>query len=95
VHPTGGSRRVFRQFAWLEVGSVKMALPHPTHQRVTQTVRRFFRDRFSVLLNLSFLKMGSPFYGLKTKRRLTCGSSRNSLAQKNLLFPRQAKAFLG
>jgi hypothetical protein len=32
---------------------------------------------------------------LKTKRRLTCGSSRNSLAQKNLLFPRQAKAFLG
>jgi hypothetical protein len=62
---------------------------------VTRAVRRFFRDRFSVLLNLSFLNMGSPFYGLKTKRRLTCGSSRNSLAQKNLLFPRQAKAFPG
>ena len=28
----GGSRRVFRQFAWLGVGSGKMALPHPTHQ---------------------------------------------------------------
>ena len=38
VHPTGGSLRVFRQFAWLEVGSVKMALSRPTHQRVTQTV---------------------------------------------------------
>src|SRR5215216_3124040 len=39
VHPTGGSLRVFRQFAWLEVDSVKMALSHPTHQRVTQAVR--------------------------------------------------------
>ena len=38
MHPTGGSLRVFRQFAWLEVGSVKGALPRPTHQRVTQTV---------------------------------------------------------
>jgi len=25
VHPTGGSRRVFRQFAWLEFGSGKAA----------------------------------------------------------------------
>ena len=37
-HPTpehrtgGGSLRVFRQFAWLEVGSVKMALSRPAHQ---------------------------------------------------------------
>src|SRR5215208_2708822 len=38
VHPTGGSRRVFRQFVWLEVGSVKMALSRPTHQRVTRAV---------------------------------------------------------
>jgi hypothetical protein len=38
VHPTGGSLRVFRQFAWLEVGSVKAALPRPAHQRVTQAV---------------------------------------------------------
>jgi hypothetical protein len=34
----GGSRRVFRQFAWLEVGSGKVALSRPTHQRVTQIV---------------------------------------------------------
>jgi hypothetical protein len=32
VHPTGGSLRVFGQFAWLEVGSVKMALSRPAHQ---------------------------------------------------------------
>jgi len=25
VHPTGGSLRVFRQFAWLKAGSVKVA----------------------------------------------------------------------
>ncbi len=39
VHPTGGSLCVFEQFAWLEVGSVKMAFSRPIHQRVTQTVR--------------------------------------------------------
>jgi hypothetical protein len=33
VHPVGRSLRVFRQFAWLEVGSVKMALSRPTHPR--------------------------------------------------------------
>jgi hypothetical protein len=38
VHPTGGSLRVFRQFAWLEAGSVKMALSRPAHQRVTPAV---------------------------------------------------------
>jgi hypothetical protein len=38
VHPTGGSLCVFRQFLWLEVGSVKMALSRPAHQRVTQAV---------------------------------------------------------
>ncbi len=30
--------RVFKQFVWLEVGSGKMALSRPAHQRVTQTV---------------------------------------------------------
>src|SRR5215212_6368142 len=45
VHPTGGSLRVFRQFAWLEVGSVKMALSRPTHQRVTQAVGQFVVER--------------------------------------------------
>ncbi|HKY53361.1 MAG TPA: hypothetical protein VJM08_03605 [Anaerolineales bacterium] len=38
VHPTGGSLRVFEHFVWLEVGSVKMALPRPAHQRVTPAV---------------------------------------------------------
>jgi hypothetical protein len=40
VHPTGGSRRVFRQVAWLKLGSVKAASSRPTHQRVTHTVRQ-------------------------------------------------------
>jgi hypothetical protein len=38
VHPTGGSLRVFKQFSWLEAGSGKAALSHPTHQRVTRAV---------------------------------------------------------
>jgi hypothetical protein len=32
------SVRVFEQFAWLKVGSAKMALSHPSHQQVTPTV---------------------------------------------------------
>jgi hypothetical protein len=39
VHPTGGSRRVFEQLAWLKAGSGKMALSPLAHQRVTHTVR--------------------------------------------------------
>ena len=35
----GGSLRVFEQYVWLEVGSVKVALSRPAHQRVTQSVR--------------------------------------------------------
>ena len=51
MHPTGGSRRVFKPFAWLEVDSAKMAFPRPTHQRVTQAVRktRGFFSAFGVL----------------------------------------------
>ncbi len=41
VHPTGGSRRVFRQFLCLTAGSGKMALSRPAHPRVTLTVGRF------------------------------------------------------
>jgi hypothetical protein len=33
VHPTGGSLRVFKRFAWLEIGSVKMALSRPAYCR--------------------------------------------------------------
>jgi len=40
VHPTGGSLRVFKQFAGLEVGSGKAALSRPAHQRVTRAVGR-------------------------------------------------------
>jgi hypothetical protein len=31
--------RVFRQFAWLEVDSVKMALPRPAHTQVPRKAR--------------------------------------------------------
>ena len=40
VHPTDGSLRVFKHFAWLGVGSVKVTFACPTHQRVTHTVGR-------------------------------------------------------
>ena len=35
--------RVFRQFAWLEAGSGKMAFPRPAPARVTHTVGRLSR----------------------------------------------------
>jgi hypothetical protein len=41
----GGSRRVFRQFAWLEVGSGKVALSRLAHQRVTQAVGQFLAQK--------------------------------------------------
>ena len=37
---SGRSLRVFRLFAWLEVGSIKMASTRPAHTQVTQTVGR-------------------------------------------------------
>jgi len=37
-HLAGGTLRVFRQFVWLELGSVKMASSCPAHQRVTPAV---------------------------------------------------------
>jgi len=64
---SGGSLRVFGQFAWLEVGSVKMALSRPTHQRVTHTVgQRFLHNYVAFLLcfalagqsDRSYLKLG-------------------------------------
>ena len=36
-----GSLRVFKQFPWLEVGSVKVALSRPAHQRLTRAVSLF------------------------------------------------------
>ena len=40
VHPTSGSLRVFKQFAKLEVDTVKTALSHPAQPPVTPAVRR-------------------------------------------------------
>jgi len=41
VHPTGGSLRVFKQFLWLEVVSVKVALSRPTHHPTGGSLRVF------------------------------------------------------
>src|SRR6266496_2851163 len=59
VHPTGGSRRVFRLFAWLGIGSLKTALSHPARQRVTPAVGRLvlksiftdFESRMNLMKN--------------------------------------------
>jgi len=58
VHPTGGSLRVFRQFVWLEVDSIKTALSRPAHQPVTQAVGRH--------------KSKSYFEGTPLKNRTQC-----------------------
>jgi hypothetical protein len=64
VHPTGGTLRVFWQFAWLEAGSGKTALSRPAHQRVTPAVslqivrRKSLRYKF-ILLLASFIFMAS------------------------------------
>jgi hypothetical protein len=38
VHPTSGSLRVFKQFTWLEVDSVKLAFSLPAHLPLTRAV---------------------------------------------------------
>ncbi len=40
MHPTGGTRRVFKQVVWLEAGSGKAALPPLAHPQVTHPVRQ-------------------------------------------------------
>jgi len=54
VHPTGGSLRVFREFAWLEAGSDKMARPRPAHQRVTPAVGQFLAQKSSAGENIAW-----------------------------------------
>jgi len=44
VHPTSGTLRVFKQFAWLEVGSVKVALSRPAQPPVTPAVGQFIAE---------------------------------------------------
>ena len=67
MHPTGGSRRVFRQFAWLEAGSVKMALSRPTHLRVTQAVRPHVFS-FSRFVGKMVRLVKSAFFAFARKR---------------------------
>jgi len=53
VHPTGGSLRVIKQFAWLEVGSGKTVLSRPAHQRVTPAVGRLNHVVHSKLMEMA------------------------------------------
>ena len=71
MHPTGGTLRVFKHFAWLEVGSAKVVASRPAHQRVTQTVRKtrgffsatgilkFGLANYLVLQMVEFIGLGS------------------------------------
>jgi len=64
VHPTGGSRRVFKQFAWLEAGSGKVALSRPAHQRVTPAVGWQVKEQkqcAQVLTNFQLLTFEDEF----------------------------------
>ncbi len=47
VHPTGGSLRVFKPFAWLEAGPGKVALSRPAHPQVTHPVSWHFQAKIS------------------------------------------------
>jgi len=67
VHPTGGSRRVFEHFSWLEVGSGKAAWSRPTHPRVTQAVSPLDMTEildFGNIGNMDYRKIG--FWQLMT-----------------------------
>ena len=57
VHPTGGTLHVFRQFLWLEAGSVKDAFSRPAHQRVTPTVRRSTSQMFENRKKSNYMTM--------------------------------------
>jgi hypothetical protein len=61
VHPTGGSLRVFKRFSWLEVGSVKVVLSRPAHQRVTQTVGHL---RTNMTAKAEFVAKVEAIYGI-------------------------------
>ncbi len=75
VHPTGGSLRVCRHFAWLEVGSVKIALPRPAHQRVTQTVSQTKKINVHHLMTTTLSKPQNSYYLIPRWRilLLICG----------------------
>ena len=59
MHPTGGSLRVFKQFARLEAGSVKTTPSRPAHQRVPITALVKCEDKTPVAaLNRSYKESG-------------------------------------
>ena len=68
----GGSRRVFKQFSWLEVGSVKVALPHPIHQRVTPTVRRLIKAVRNSCLIVHVHDLTDGLQSARTEKRDHC-----------------------
>ena len=86
----GGSLRVFKQFAWLEVGSGKLGLSRPTHQRVPITCsvkglerkrgRFFFGECFARPIKVPFVVGFNTFLFL-FRRSLT--------AQTELRHPHQ------
>ncbi len=52
VHPTGGTLRVFKQFARLEASSGKAALSPPAHPQVTHPVGwRLAKQRIFLYIN--------------------------------------------
>ena len=63
VHPTGGSLRVFKRFVWLEVGSGKMALSPPTHQRVTPAVGWQVKVQMQRRVSLNITCLGKMRHG--------------------------------
>jgi hypothetical protein len=73
VHPTGGSLRVFSQFARLGVGSRKLALPRPAHQRVTRAL-----EQQSLIISAHIIVL-LPDLGIALRRedRLNEGSVSN------------------
>jgi hypothetical protein len=56
VHPTGGTRRVCRQFAWLGVGSGKVALSPPAHPRVTPAVGQLIAQSGQIKAHVNILQ---------------------------------------
>jgi len=64
VHLTGGTLRVFKHFARLEVVSDKIALSRPAHQQVTPTVGR-----------QSCKEEGKPYGFMAYRRRKTVAFS--------------------
>ncbi len=81
VHPTGGSRRVFGQFAWLGVGSVKATFSRPAHQRVTQAVRRLITSKLQGKTKMRTLKSLLVFFAVVGVVLSSCRSNTPVVSQ--------------